>query len=84
MKLCGIDIQPGEKKRMVLPAEGIPPLEVILFCGAHPGKTLVVTAGVHGCEYVGVEALRRLSEVLQPDLMHGNVILLPLVNPEGF
>lgn len=48
MKLCGIDIQPGEKKRMVLPAEGIPALEVILFCGAHPGKTLVVTAGVHG------------------------------------
>ena len=84
MKLCGIDIQPGEKKRMVLPAEGIPALEVILFCGAHPGKTLGVTAGVHGCEYVGVEALRRLSEVLQPDLMHGNVILLPLVNPEGF
>lgn len=38
MKLCGIDIQPGEKKRMVLPAEGIPPLEVILFAVRIPAK----------------------------------------------
>lgn len=84
MMLCGIPIQQGEKKRAFLPAEGIPPLEVFLFCGAFPGSTLVVTAGVHGCEYVGIEALRRLSGELQPEQMHGNVILLPMVNPEGF
>ncbi|EJZ68866.1 hypothetical protein HMPREF1135_02659, partial [Lachnoanaerobaculum sp. OBRC5-5] len=25
------------------------------FCGRNTGKTLVITAGVHGGEYVGIE-----------------------------
>ena len=48
------------------------------------GKTLVVTAGVHGCEYVGVQALRRLAAELDPAELSGNVIFLPLANPTGF
>ena len=44
----------------------------------------MVTAGVHGCEYVGVQALRILAQELIPDAMTGNVILLPLANPYGF
>ena len=43
-----------------------------------------MTAGVHGCEYVGVQALRILARELDPDAMTGNVILLPLANPYGF
>ena len=52
--------------------------------GAAPGKTLVVTAGVHGCEYVGIQALRRLAADLDPARLSGNVILLPLANPSAF
>ena len=55
-----------------------------VVCGCRPGKTLVVTAGVHGCEYVGIEALNRLKRELEPAALSGRVILLPLVNPEGF
>ena len=44
----------------------------------------MVTAGVHGCEYVGIEALNRLKRELEPAALSGRVILLPLVNPEGF
>lgn len=43
-----------------------------------------MTAGVHGCEYVGIEALNRLKQELDPAALSGRVILLPLVNPEGF
>lgn len=55
-----------------------------VICGCRPGKTLVVTAGVHGCEYVGIETLNQLKKELNPAALSGRVILLPLVNPEGF
>ena len=47
MTLCGFEIAPGEKRQVKLPVPGGEPLEAWLLCGAHPGKTLVVTAGVH-------------------------------------
>ena len=43
-----------------------------------------MTAGVHGCEYVGIETLNRLKKELDPIDLSGRIILLPLVNPEGF
>ena len=84
MTLCGFEIAPGEKRQVKLPVPGGKPLEAWLLCGAHPGKTLVVTAGVHGCEYVGILALQKLVETLDCATLYGQVILLPLVNPKGF
>ena len=84
MTLCGFEIAPGEKRQVKLPVPGGAPLEAWLFCGTHPGKTLVVTAGVHGCEYVGILALQKLVETLDCATLFGQVILLPLVNSKGF
>lgn len=84
MIFCGETILPGEQKRVQLPVPDAKPLECVCLCGKNPGWTLVVTAGVHGCEYVGVQALRILARELIPDAMTGNVILLPLANPYGF
>lgn len=84
MTLCGFEIAPGEKRQVKLPVPGGAPLEAWLLCGAHPGKTLVVTAGVHGCEYVGILALQKLVEMLDCATLFGQVILLPLVNSKGF
>ena len=81
MIFCGTTILPGERKNVPLPVPDAPPLETICLCGAASGRTLVVTAGVHGCEYVGVQALRRLFRELDPAELSGNVILLPLANP---
>ena len=64
MTLCGFEIAPGEKRQVKLPVPGGAPLEAWLFCGTHSGKTLVITAGVHGCEYVGILALQKLVETL--------------------
>ena len=84
MIFCGMALVPGRKVRVPLPVPGAQPLETLCLCGAAPGRTLVVTAGVHGCEYVGVQALRRLAVELDPAELSGNVILLPLANPTGF
>lgn len=80
MIFCGHEVAAGQKKTILL-AEG---LEADVYCGARVGKTLVIAAGVHGCEYVGIEALRRMRQMLDPERLSGNVILLPLINAAGF
>lgn len=68
----------------MLPVKGSSGLPVWMVQGMSDGPTLVLTAGVHGCEYVGIVALRRLFSHLSPAKIRGRVILLPLVNGEGF
>lgn len=59
-------------------------MQAHLFKGDRPGKTLVCTAAVHGCEYNGPEALKRLSERVDARTLSGNLVLVPLMNPSGF
>ena len=84
MIFCGTTLLSGERKNVPLPVPDAPPLNAICLCGAARGRTLVVTGGVHGCEYVGPQALRRLAGELDPARLSGNVILLPLANPSAF
>lgn len=84
MRLSDFKAGSGVKQTLPLPVTSPYPVEMIVICGSRPGKTLVVTAGVHGCEYVGIETLNRLKRELEPAALSGRVILLPLVNPEGF
>ena len=54
-----------------------------LICGRAPGKTLLITAGIHSGEYVGIPAVIRTARELDPEIMHGNVIMLHCVNLSG-
>lgn len=56
----------------------------LAFCGERAGPTVAITAGMHGCEYVGIEAARRLLSLLEPKKLRGRVLLFPLLNPAGF
>lgn len=71
------------KEQGWLPLEGGGRLAVWTIQGAAPGPTLVLTTGVHGCEYVGIVALRRLFGETDPKRLRGRLLLLPLVNAEG-
>ena len=84
MIICGETIENGVKRKIEIPVKGAEPLEAFVVRGAKPGKTLVLTSGVHGCEYVGVEALRTVFKKLSPEMLSGAVILLPVANPSGF
>ena len=66
MIVCGYEIQAGEKKYIKIPVLQAEAMEGICICGKNQGKTLVITAGVHGCEYVGIEAAKRMAEFLDP------------------
>ncbi len=75
---------PGTRDKKALPAGAAGDLQVWVLQGAQPGPTLVVTAGVHGCEYVGMLAARELFERVDPRSLKGRLLILPVVNPEGF
>lgn len=77
-------LSPGQKLRTQLKASSGLQLPLWLIRGAQDGPTLAVTAGVHGCEYPGIEAVRRLYEAADPQQLCGNLLLLPLANPNGF
>jgi predicted deacylase len=52
--------------------------------GAHPGPAALVIAGIHGSEYVSIDAAVRLGAALDPAEIHGQVLCLPLLNPAAF
>lgn len=50
--ICGETLNPGEKKQVML-EPGVKGYQIpaTLICGNKPGKTLLVTAGIHAGEY---------------------------------
>ncbi len=76
---------PGEKVQGLLP---IPHTEievpVTLINGAGSGKTVLITSGIHSCEYVGIEAAIQLAGELEPESLSGRLILIHPVNVRGF
>ena len=79
MKIEDILINKGDKKSFQ-----INEISGVAFCGKNEGKTLLITAGVHGGEYVGIETCMRLTGELEPEKMYGNVVICPVLNKDGF
>lgn len=53
------------------------------FRGEAGGPRLLLTAGVHSREYIGMEALLRLAADLRQMPLWGEVLILPLMNYNG-
>lgn len=76
--------EPGTKTRGTVPADlGTLTVDIplTLVNGAHPGPRVLITAGVHGGEFTGVDAATRLAAMLEPGEVHGQVIVCPVANP---
>jgi predicted deacylase len=56
----------------------------IVINGAKDGKTLTILGGVHAVECAPVEAIYRLADTIDPAHVSGTIILVPIVNTEGF
>ena len=59
-------------------------LPFMYVTGAKSGSTLLVTAGVHGDEYEGVEAIPQLFSMIKPDDLQGTLLLLPICNVPAY
>lgn len=52
--------------------------------GDKKGPTLLITGGVHGGEYPGIEAAIRFANVLDPSRLRGRIYVIHLTNPPAF
>lgn len=59
-------------------------IPVIRINGHGEGPTLAVVAGVHGSEFVGIEAAIRLGNTIDPQNLKGNLIIVTIANLTGF
>lgn len=59
-------------------------LPLLTVTGAAAGPTLVVTAGVHGDEYEGIEAIARLYQQLDPAHLRGRLLMVPVCNMPAY
>jgi uncharacterized protein len=89
MQIGDIVGKPGEKVRGRLVATYTTsqmPVEipVTIVMGSQPGRTLVVTAALHGREMLGPLGLGKVLREIDPAEMSGNLIAVPCVNMSGF
>ena len=59
-------------------------IPVTVAHGRRPGPTLYVAAAVHGDEINGVEMVRQVRALLDPERLRGTVILVLIANPISF
>ena len=75
----------GEKKQgfiKILDTETKMPVTIIN--GVKEGKTMLITAGVHGCEYPGIKTAIELAREINPKKVTGQIIIVHPVNMQGF
>jgi predicted deacylase len=82
-------VRPGEKQYGPLPIAKRPDgtdvfVPLMIVNGTAPGPTLFLDSAVHGDEYEGSEAIRRLYRELNPARLKGAVIGVPIMNPLAF
>lgn len=87
--ILGVEVPPSTSSRLVwMPEEQLSGFAeqtpVLIVNGATPGKTLCLTAAVHGDELNGIEMIRRIMYNLESDKLTGTVIGVPVVNLMGF
>lgn len=83
--IANLTFEAGEKKEGMfeVPGTGFK-LPATIISGKKPGKTVLLTAGVHSCEYVGIQVLQEMRRELSPDDIAGTLVIIPVVNRTGF
>jgi predicted deacylase len=59
-------------------------IDVAVIRGTKPGPVLALVSGAHGTEYASVVAVSKLVSAIDPAVLAGTVILVPLVNVASF
>lgn len=79
------DVKPGEKRsgfyELVEDKISVP---VTVIQGKIPGKTVLITAGVHAGEYVGIQASMELSKEIKAENVCGRIIIVKALCRKDF
>ena len=87
--LLGSEVASGTATRLAWTTAGTiaglaTPTPVMVIKGKTAGKTMCLTAAVHGDELNGIEIVRRVMYDIDPEQLSGNLIGIPIVNLQGF
>jgi predicted deacylase len=87
--IAGESIAPGTMRDVAFPittmATGTASsLAVRVLHGARPGPAVFVSAAIHGDEIIGTAVIQRLAQTLDPAVLAGTVMLVPVANIFGF
>ena len=79
----------GRRRHLTMPSGHLPSgtsLDTPVFVtrGRQPGPTLWVSAGIHGDEICGIEAVRQVVKRVDPRDLSGVLLAVPVVNPLSF
>ncbi|MGW7170647.1 succinylglutamate desuccinylase/aspartoacylase family protein [Streptomyces sp. NPDC054884] len=84
LSVGALSAEPGTKVRGTVSADlGTLTVDIplTLVNGARPGPHVLITAGVHGGEFTGIDAATRLAALLEPGEVRGQVVVCPVANP---
>ena len=88
LKVGNLIANPGEKIQgnitLKMSDDNIIDIPVTLINGIKEGKTVAITAAVHGGEYTGVFGLIKLSREISPQDLSGQLILVHITNVSAF
>lgn len=84
-QLGDVTVRRGEKYQGDISfANGDIVLPGTIICGKLPGKTMLITGGVHSGEYVGIQACVELGAELQLEKTVGTIVILKVLNRPAF
>jgi predicted deacylase len=88
IEIAGEKIIAGQRRHLEIPVARLPTqtllsLPVIVINGRKTGPKLWLSAAIHGDELNGVEIIRQVLAQIQPQLLSGTLITVPIVNVFG-
>ena len=85
INIGGLSAAPGQRVHgFITIGNGEFSLPATIIRGEKPGKTALVTAGIHAGEYVGIQSAVELGRDLKIEKMTGTVIIVKVVGREEF
>jgi len=87
LSVVGMDVEPGRRATQIVSVSiagrdvSVP---VIAINGASDGPRVAVTGGIHGAEYVGIEAARRVGMSIDPAELRGSLVVVPISNTTAY
>ena len=84
-QIAGHDLAPGRIVKDHIHVDGTTiHVPHTIISDERPGPVLLVTAGIHNAEFVGIQAAIELSAEIDPGRLSGTLIIVPLANRSGF
>lgn len=88
-KIGSETVPPGSRRTIDIPISQLSihvpvQLSAHVIHGKRSGKTMFVSAAIHGDEIIGVEIIRRILKLSVINRLRGTLILVPIVNAYGF